>query len=61
MNMDRIKAQGIVRDLGGEVSSSVSPKTNYVVAGENAGSKLEKARELGVKIIDENTFEKMIK
>ncbi len=56
MKMDRIKAQEMVRRLSGEVSSSVSSKTTYVVAGENAGSKLEKARELGVKIIDEQSF-----
>ncbi len=59
--MDRIEAQEIVRKLGGEVSSSVSAKTSYVVAGENAGSKLDKAMELGVEIIDEERFLTLIR
>lgn len=59
--MDRTEAQNIVRKLGGEVSSSVSSKTSYVVAGENAGSKLDKAQELGVSIISENQFLQMVK
>jgi DNA ligase (NAD+) len=45
---------------GGKVSGSVSKKTNYVLAGEEAGSKLEKAKKLGVKIIDEKDFRRMI-
>lgn len=61
MKMDRVKAQEIVRSLGGEVSNSVSPKTSYVVAGENAGSKLDKAKALGIKIIDEAKFQEMVK
>lgn len=61
MEMDRDQAQEIVRKLGGEVSSSVSSKTSYVVAGENAGSKLDKARELGVEIIEERIFNEMVK
>ena len=44
----------------GEVSSSVSKAVNLVIAGEEAGSKLEKAKKLGVKIIDESEFEKML-
>jgi DNA ligase (NAD+) len=59
-NLDREKAQMLVRNNGGEVSSSVSKKTSYVVAGEEAGSKLDKARELGVKIISEAEFLKML-
>ena len=55
-NLDRDQAQATVRRLGGDVSSSVSAKTSYVVAGEEAGSKLEKARSLGVKVIDEKEF-----
>ncbi len=61
MKMDRIDAQEIVRKLGGDVSSSVSSKTSYVVAGDNAGSKLDKAKELGVEIIDEAKFLDLIK
>lgn len=61
MNMDRLKAQEMVRKLGGEVSSSVSKNTSYVVAGENAGSKLDKAKELNVKIINEIEFLEMVK
>ncbi len=61
LNMDRVAAQETVRKLGGEVSSSVSKNTSYVVAGENAGSKLEKAQQLGVSVIDEEKFLEMIK
>lgn len=59
--LEREEAQGMVRRLGGNVSSSVSSKTSYVVAGEEAGSKLEKARGLGVRIITEREFLEMIK
>ena len=61
LNMDRVAAQETVRRLGGEVSSSVSKNTSYVVAGENAGSKLEKAQQLGVAVINEEKFLEMIK
>ncbi|MCX7923793.1 MAG: NAD-dependent DNA ligase LigA [Clostridia bacterium] len=56
----RSEAGEIVLSFGGKVSGSVSKKTDYVLAGEEAGSKLDKARELGVKIIDEDEFKKMI-
>ncbi len=59
MSRDEAKAQ--VRALGGEISESVSAKTSYVVAGEKAGSKLDKAQKLGVKVLDESEFVKLIK
>lgn len=52
-NLTREEAQERIEAAGGKVSKSVSKKTNYVVAGEEAGSKLDKAKELGLKIIDE--------
>ena len=54
--LDRDVAQAMVRRLGGDVSSSVSAKTSYVVAGAEAGSKLEKAQKLGVKVLTEKEF-----
>jgi DNA ligase (NAD+) len=56
----RDQAQAIIEKLGGKVSSSVSVKTDLVVAGEDAGSKLKKANELSVKVIDEEEFKVMI-
>jgi len=50
----------LIRRNGGRVAASVSKKTNYLLAGEEAGSKLEKARALGVQIIDEAKFREMI-
>ena len=58
-NYKRTEAAAIIESMGGKVSSSVSKKTDYVLAGEDAGSKLTKAQSLGVKIIDENEFESM--
>ncbi|HNZ29511.1 MAG TPA: hypothetical protein PKJ42_05915, partial [Candidatus Goldiibacteriota bacterium] len=57
----RGEAGNIVKSLGGRVSGSVSKETNYVVAGPEAGSKLDKARKLGVKVIDEKEFLDIIK
>ncbi len=59
-SMTREEATEIIESRGGRVSGSVSPKTDYVLAGESAGSKLDKAREFEVKIIDEGAFRKMI-
>jgi DNA ligase (NAD+) len=58
--LDRDQAQATVRAKGGDVSSSVSKKTTYVVAGVEAGSKLDKARNLGVTILSEADFLKLI-
>ncbi len=60
-NLDRDEAQAIVRHLGGDVSSSVSKKTSYMVAGEEAGSKLEKAQDLGVEVLTEEEFLEMVR
>ncbi len=56
----RSEAKKIVESMGGRVSSSVSKKTDYVVVGKNPGSKFEKAKSLGVNIIDEKEFLKLI-
>jgi len=56
----REQAQDIIESFGGKTSSSVSNKTDYVLAGEDAGSKLTKAQELGITIISEEDFLKMI-
>ncbi len=58
--MQREEAKGKILALGGKVSESVSKKTSYVVAGEDPGSKLEKAGKLGVKVLDENEFMKIL-
>jgi len=57
---DRAEVERLIRELGGKAAGSVSKKTDYLVAGANAGSKLDKARELGVKILDEDGFAKLI-
>ena len=56
----RSEAQKLIEEHGGEVSGSVSKNTTLVLAGEEAGSKLDKARELGIKIISEGEFEEML-
>ena len=57
----RDEASKIIESYGGKTSSSVSKKTDYVLAGEEAGSKLTKAKNLGIKIISEQDFKEMIK
>ena len=57
----RKDASDLIEKFGGKTSGSVSKKTSYVLAGEEAGSKLTKAQDLGVTIITEEQFEEMIK
>ncbi|MCI8370648.1 MAG: NAD-dependent DNA ligase LigA [Clostridia bacterium] len=59
-NFKRSQAQKIIEENGGECQSSVTAKTTLVIAGEAAGSKLDKAQKLGIKIIDEAEFENLI-
>jgi DNA ligase (NAD+) len=56
----REEVEEVIKSLGGKASGSVSKKTDYVVAGENAGSKLAKAKELGVAVLTEEKFDKLI-
>jgi DNA ligase (NAD+) len=56
----RDEARAAIETRGGRVTSSVSKKTDYVVAGEEAGSKLDKATELGVTVIDEAAFKELL-
>ena len=58
--LTRDEAKAKIRELGGSISSSVSKKTDFVIAGDKAGSKLDKAKELGVKIISEEEFIKIV-
>ncbi len=57
---DRAAAEEAVRTAGGHAAGSVSKNTSYVVAGENAGSKLERATELGVPVLDEDAFRRLL-
>jgi DNA ligase (NAD+) len=59
-NYKRPEIEGLIKSLGGKAAGSVSKKTDYVVAGEEAGSKLDKARELGVPVLTEEEFDKLI-
>ena len=59
-NLSREDAKVEIEKRGGRVTSSVSSKTNYVLAGESAGSKLEKAKKLDVKILSEDGFISLI-
>jgi NAD-dependent DNA ligase (contains BRCT domain type II) len=58
--MERTEASELIQKYGGKVSNSVSKKTNYVLAGENAGSKLTKAQDLGIAILSEGELIKML-
>lgn len=60
LSMPREEAEAKIRALGGTASGSVSKKTSYLVAGESAGSKLDKARELGVQVLNEAEFVRML-
>jgi DNA ligase (NAD+) len=60
LSKPRNEIEELIERLGGHAAGSVSKKTNYVLAGEEAGSKLEKARTLGVKVINEEEFNKMV-
>jgi DNA ligase (NAD+) len=56
----RDEARKLVEDKGGRLSSSISKKTDYLVAGKSSGSKLEKGKELGIKIISEEELRNLI-
>ncbi len=58
--LSREEARAMIKDRGGKVSGSVSKKTDYVLAGDEAGSKLDDAKKLGVAVIDEAEFRKML-
>lgn len=58
--MDRVEAEKLIKAHGGKIASSVSKKTDYVLAGESAGSKLAKAQELGITVIDEARFKELL-
>jgi DNA ligase (NAD+) len=60
-SLDRDEARRLIKNSGGEVSSAVSSNTDFVVAGENPGSKYNKAKELRVTILSENEFLRLIK
>ena len=59
LSISREEASEMIRNLGGKVTGSVSKKTTHLLAGEEAGSKLDKARELGIAILDEVEFRKL--
>jgi DNA ligase (NAD+) len=57
---DRQGAEEAIREAGGKIAGSVSRKTDYLVAGEKAGTKLAKAQELGVAVLDEEAFRRLL-
>ena len=58
--MSRAEAQNQIKEMGGKVTSSVSKKTDYVVKGTDPGSKLDKAQQIGIHIIDEEQLRALI-
>ena len=58
--MSRAEAQNQIKEIGGKVTSSVSKKTDYVVKGADPGSKLDKAQQIGIHIIDEEQLRALI-
>ena len=60
-NYTRDEAKKLIEDAGGRVSGSVSKKTDFVVAGEDAGSKLDKAKDLGVRVIGEKEMQELLR
>ena len=59
-SLSRSEAEDLIRQMGGTAAGSVSKKTSYVLAGEKAGSKLTKAQDLGIEILDEAAFMRLI-
>jgi DNA ligase (NAD+) len=59
-NYDRKSIEDLIMKNGGKAAGSVSKKTDYLLAGAEAGSKLDKAKQLGVKVIDEEEFARLI-
>ena len=59
-SFSRLEAEAKIKELGGKAGSTVTKKTNYVVVGEDPGSKLAKAQSLGIKIINEEEFQKLL-
>ncbi|MBP9763661.1 MAG: NAD-dependent DNA ligase LigA, partial [Candidatus Pacebacteria bacterium] len=61
VNFSRDQVKDLIRNFGGNISSAVSKNTDYLVAGDEPGSKYEKALELGVEILNEDQFSKLLK
>jgi DNA ligase (NAD+) len=59
-NLSRERAKALIEQAGGKVAGSVSKKTSFVVAGEDAGTKLDKARTLGVAVMDEQELRRLL-
>lgn len=59
-NFTRLEAENLIKERGGKVTSSVSAKTDYLLLGEDPGSKYEKAKKLGIKILDEKAFKSLL-